>query len=192
MAFDAPFMEHIFRSCVQKDIRTFFEEQLPDGSVIHSFAKRIFVNPVDGTVAIATAVLSITEANEGITYAFIARSLAADYQNIYYVDLDTDRYIEYSAPVSGEDMVMERRGEHFFETMRLSVDKRIYEQDRERLLFDLSKKHIMEEIQRNGAFVTTSRMIDTGQPVNVRIKITRMPLGNHIICGLSVIDEAND
>ena len=37
---------------------------MPDGSVIHSFARRIAVNPVSGTVAIAVAVLSVREPNE--------------------------------------------------------------------------------------------------------------------------------
>ncbi len=65
---------------------------------------RIAENPVTGTVAVAIAVLSVTDANEGTTYASIARALAADYYNIYYVDLETERFIEYSSSVGGEEL----------------------------------------------------------------------------------------
>ena len=40
------------------------DEKMPDGSIIHSFARRIGVNPVTGNTAIAIAVLSIREPNE--------------------------------------------------------------------------------------------------------------------------------
>ena len=62
--FDAAFMQNVVRTCCEQGIRTFYDEKMPDGSVIHSFARRIGVNPVSGTIAVAIAVLSIREPNE--------------------------------------------------------------------------------------------------------------------------------
>ncbi len=62
--YDAAFVENIVRTCCEQGVRTFYDEKMPDGSIIHSFARKIGVNPVTGTIAIAIAVLSIREPNE--------------------------------------------------------------------------------------------------------------------------------
>ena len=65
-------------SLAHKDVKVntewgaFFDEKMPDGSVVHAFARRISTNPVTGSVAIALAVLSISDPDEGETYADIA------------------------------------------------------------------------------------------------------------------------
>ena len=62
--YDAAFMHNVVRTCCEQGIRTFYDEKMPDGSIVHSFARRIGVNPVTGTIAVAVAVLSIREPNE--------------------------------------------------------------------------------------------------------------------------------
>ena len=170
--------------------RAFMDEQMPDGSFVHSFARCLGTNPVTGKTAIAIAVLSITEAIEGATYASIARALAADYYNIYYVDLTTDNFIEYSSPVGGEELAMERHGEHFFDAVRRDTMTRIYEEDREPFLSGFSKEKINEELDKQGVYTATYRLIDTGSPMYVNMKIMRMqPDRNHLIIGISIIDS---
>ena len=62
--YDAAFMYNVVKSCCEQGVRTFYDEKMPDGSIVHSFARRIAVNPITGITAIAIAVLSIREANE--------------------------------------------------------------------------------------------------------------------------------
>ena len=62
--YDAAFMHNVVKTCCEQGIRTFYDEKMPDGSIVHSFARRIGVNPITGTVAVAVAVLSIREPNE--------------------------------------------------------------------------------------------------------------------------------
>jgi len=38
---------------------------MPDGSVVRSFARRIGTNPVNGCIAVAVAVLSVSEPPDG-------------------------------------------------------------------------------------------------------------------------------
>ena len=104
--FDADFMKNVVSECCERGLRAFYDEKMPDGSVVHSLARRISTNPVTGNTAVAVAVLSISNPGEGETYVDIARALAADYYNIYVVDLDTDRFIEYSSPVGGQEMAV--------------------------------------------------------------------------------------
>ena len=190
---DSPFSSassfmKVVRQCCADGNRAFFDEQMPDGSLVHSFVRRIAENPVTGKAAVAVAVLSISDPNEGATYASIARALAADYYNIYYIDLDTEKYIEYSSTVGGEELAMERHGENFFESNRQDA-ARIYEEDRAVFYAAFSKENIIRELDEQGVFTLTYRLVDTGEPVYVNMKITRMqPGSNHIIMGISIID----
>ena len=177
------------KQCCDSGNRSFFDEKMPDGIVVHQFIKRIGVNPVTGDTAVAVAVLSISKPSEGATYADIARALAADYYNIYVVDLDTERFIEYSTVADGEDMAMERRGEDFFEAARRDTMTRIYEEDRESFLASFSKQKIIQALDTQGVYNTTYRLIDTGTPMYASLKITRMhPNGRRIIMGVSIIE----
>ena len=187
--YDVTFMVNVVKTCCEKGIPSFYDEQMPDGSVVHSFARRVGIDPVTGNIAVVIAVLSITAPDEGATYAEIARALAADYYNIYYVDLDTEKFIEYTSPVGGEELAMERHGEHFFEAVQRDTMTRIYEEDRETFLAGFSKQKIIEELDRQSVYNATYRLIDNGAPMYVNMKITRMRDRNKIILGVSIIDS---
>ena len=183
------FMHNVVNTCCKNGVKAFYDESMPDGTVVHSFARKIADNPVTGTTAVALAVLSITTPNEGATYASIARALATDYYNIYYVDLDTDKFIEYTSPVGGEELALERHGEHFFEACIEAAD-RIYVDDRAAFFASFSKEKVLRELDEQGVFNTTYRLMDTGEPMYVNMKITRMQKSkNQIIIGISIVDQ---
>ncbi len=182
------FLRNIVQTCCEQGLRSFFDEKMPDGSVVHSFARRIGVNPVTGTVAVAVAVLFISSPNEEATYVDIARALATDYYNIYVVDLETDKFVEYSSLVGGQEMAVERHGEDFFESSKRDAH-RIYEEDREIFYAAFSKEQIIKALDAQGVFTATYRLVDTGVPVYVNMKVTRMqPGSSKIILGVSIID----
>ena len=182
------FMQNLTKTCCERNLRSIYDEKMPDGSVVHSFARRIGTNPVTGCIAVAVAVLSVSEPNEGETYADIARALAADYYNIYLIDLDTNEFVEYKSLAGEEDMTLERRGLDFFESARRDTMIRIYEEDREPFLAMFTKERVIQDLNSQGVFTTTYRLIDTGTPMYVNMKITRMQGGNRIILGVSNID----
>ena len=178
----------VIRQCCNNENRAFFDEKMPDGSVVHAFARRISTNPITGSIAVAIAVLSISEPSEGETFAEIAQALAADYYNIYLIDLDTNDYIEYTSRDGGEEMFLERHGGDFFESARRDTMTRIYVEDREPFLSLFTKENVLRDIERQGVFTTTYRLIDTGKPMYVNMKITRMRDSNRLILGVSIID----
>ena len=186
--FSSAFMKNIQQTCCEQGGRSFFNEKMPDGSIVHSFARRISNNPVNGVTAVALAVLSISEPSDGENYADIARALAADYYNIYVVDLDTEDFIEYSSSVGRDNLAVERHGRKFFESARRDTMIRIYEEDRELFLNWFTKRNVVRALDEQGVFTTTYRLIDTGSPMYVNMKITRMPGTQRIILGVSIID----
>ncbi len=184
-----PFLKNVVKNCTVSDAISFYDERLPDGAVVQSFARRISVNQTNGAIAVAIAILSVSEPDDGESYADIARALAADYYNIYVVDLDTDRFIEYSSPAGKEEMAMERHGEDFFLQVRQDTMTRIYEEDRDPFLSVFSREKIIEALDRNGVFTVSYRLIDSGKPVYAGLKATRMQAGrNRIIIGVSIIE----
>ena len=188
--FRSHFMRSIIKNCCEQGNRAFYDEKLPNGSTVHSFARRIGFNPANGSTAVAVAVLSVSDPTEEASYADIARALAADYYNIYVVDLETDLFIEYSQKTSLDEPGIERRGSDFFETARRDSESRIYREDREAFLDWFSKEKIIEKLEERGVLTWTYRLIDTGTPVYASMKITRMQgSGNRIILGVSIIED---
>ena len=168
--------------------RAFVDEKMQDGSTARSFVRVIGKNPVNGSESVAIAVLSVSEPGEGETYADIAQALASDYYNIFVIDLDTNDYIEYSSQVGGEEMSVVRHGEDFFESARRDTLTRIYKADREPFLALFTKERVLRDIEKQGVFTTTYRLVDTGSPMYVNMKITRMHGGNRLILGVSNVD----
>ncbi len=189
--YSSDYMRNAVRACCESAAPYLYDEKLPDGSVVHSIARRIGSNQVTGSVALVIAVLSITEPGDGATYADIARALAGDYYNIYVVDLDTDQFIEYSSPAGTEELAEERHGEDFFTVARRDTMTRIYEEDRDPFLASFSKEKLIRELDERGVYTATYRLIDTGVPIYANLKITRMGSGegdNRIIMGVSIIE----
>lgn len=165
--------------------RAFVDEKLPDGSVMHLFLRRIASNPVKGTVAVAAAVLSIMDVSEGLDYAAIARALAADYFNIFYVDLETEEFIEYSSNPGREMLAVERRGKDFFSASRRDARKVLLEEDQESFIAAFTRENVVRVIKEEGAFTTTYRMVQPDGPVCVNMKAVRVDEeGRHIIIGV--------
>ena len=186
----APGLMRLVRQCCDMESRAFFDETMPDGTSVHSFIRYIGANPVNGMKAVAVAVLSVSEPNDGTTYAEIARALAVDYYNIYYVDLDTETFVEYSSQVGGVDLAIERHGENFFESAKTDTMTRIYKEDRDQFLASFTKENVIRELDRQGTFTATYRLLDNGEPMYVNMKVSRMRNNaQKIIVGISIVDS---
>ena len=146
--------------CRKNKNRTFVDEKLPDGTTVRSFLRWIDRNPVNGRDAFAIAVLSITPPDENLTYANIARALAADYYNIFVINPDTNDYIEYTSQVGDEEMSLEKHAGDFFASARRDALTRIYEEDREQFITLFTQENVLRDLDTQGVFTTTYRLID--------------------------------
>lgn len=64
--YGSQFMNNVVKKCRLSGSCTVFDEKMPDGSIVHSFARRLSVNPKTGDIAIAVAVLSISKPNDNL------------------------------------------------------------------------------------------------------------------------------
>jgi hypothetical protein len=187
-AAEADFRSRLLQCC-REGGRAFLDEKLPDNTSVHAFIRKLAVNPVTGTVAVGIAVLSIMENNDGTSYEEIAHALAADYFNLFYVDLETEEFIEYTSAVGEENLVTERRGKDFFAKSREDAMKYLYEEDREGFVAEFNKENVVHVLDVQGTFTTSYRLMQGGVPTYVNMKVRRIGRdGRHVVVGVSNID----
>ncbi|MDO4803574.1 MAG: EAL domain-containing protein [Lachnospiraceae bacterium] len=81
----------IVRECCETGNGTFFDEKMPDGAVVHSFVRRLSVNPVTGSVAVIIAVLSITEPLQSLADGSAEDKMPQDYTKLLHENVQLKR-----------------------------------------------------------------------------------------------------
>ena len=122
-------------------------------------------------------------------YESIVDALAGDYFNLFYVDLETEDYIEYGSRTEASDRLSETRGTDFFATSRGNAEHYIYEKDREAFAAAMHKEWMRDEIRAHGTFIMQYRLMIDDRPTYVNLKATTIS-GNDrfMIVGVNNID----
>ncbi|MBR6221173.1 MAG: EAL domain-containing protein [Clostridia bacterium] len=186
----AAFISAVLR-CSQDGNRAVVDEPVDEKTTVHSFIRRVAVNAVTGSVAVAAAVLSVMEetGNAGASIGDVTRALSSDYINLYYVDLDTEQFIEYTTDASLENLVVERHGADFFSASAKDAQLFIYRDDREYFTEAFTKQNVTRMMDEHGTFTLTYRLLINDEPTYVSMKAVRMRTdGTHIIVGVSNVD----
>ena len=125
-----------------------------------------------------------------VTYASIVKALATDYICIYYVNTDTDQFIEYSAQEQYEKLEIEKSGENFFEFSRKNIVRIAHPDDVDMFLHAFTKENILAGLSHHHNYTLTYRLLFDRTPVYVHMKISRMEDENdhHIVVGVSNVD----
>ena len=184
------FMRAVLR-CSRDGNRAIVDERVSEDTTVHSFVRRIAVNPATGVAAVAVAVLAVIkdDADAGATFAHIARSLSTDYVNLYYVDLETEQFIEFNSGAHREDLDVERHGTSFFAASRRDAEQFLYPEDRAYFIDSFTKQKVVRALDTQGAFTLTYRLLMDGRPTYVNMKAMRMQGSTrHIIIGVSNVD----
>ena len=182
------FFARYVQECCGKDEQGMFDEELSQQTNIHFLARRVSTNPVSGTTAVAIAVLLVLSGEEGVTYANIARALATDYYRIYYADLDTGHFIEYSSPANGgDDLAVERHGDDFFAAVTNDAMHLVSEEERPVFMERFTRERILEQLEEHGTFIVTYTLSENSSSMVASMKVTRLkPSDNRIVIGVSI------
>ena len=175
--------------CSKEKSKSLITEKLPDKTTVHSLVRWIADNPRTGASAIAIVVLAVTDAANETTYENIAKALAADYFKLYYVDLETEQFIEYRSDPGEEELAVERHGTAFFRAIRKNARDMIYEEDVENFVFSFTKENIVRSLKQQGTFTLSYRQLVEGEPVHVSLKAMRLSTkGREIIIGINIVE----
>lgn len=126
-----------------------------------------------------------------VSQSSIAQALATDYFCIYYVNVENDRFIEYSASPEYEAFGFPKTGDDFIGFSRKRFEDYVVEEDQERFLETFTKDNVVEALDDHGKFSMTFRLILDGRPTYVYLKVTRMIEEDvrHIVIGISSVDD---
>ena len=126
----------------------------------------------------------------GIIYTHIAQTLASDYTDMYYVNLDTEEYIEYRTDDEHGALTEFRRGYHFFESSRIEVNQYVYPADREKFVKAMDRHRLQEALSRRNTFFLNYRLLTEQGPRYVNMKVSRMVDDDRfIIIAVTDVDE---
>jgi len=125
------------------------------------------------------------------TFSRIAQALAYDYFSLYYVDVETDQFVEYNSYDEYSGLGIENTGSDFFGVVRENVRTMGYQQDVPRFLESFTKENVLASLRRGDAFTLIYRLMFDGKPTYVHMKATRMTSREdpHVVFGVSNIDE---
>ena len=126
-----------------------------------------------------------------VSQSSIAQALATDYFCIYYVNVNDNRFIEYSASPEYRQLGLPTMGDDFITFARTNFEEIIHPDDQERFLDCFVKEDIIEALDHCASFAMTFRMMFRDVPTYVYLKITRMieEEAKHVVIGISSVDE---
>ena len=128
--------------------------------------------------------------SNGIIFAHIAQALAQGFIDLYYVDLNTEEFIEYRSDTENNSLFEKRRGWHFFEECQDMIGGYVHPEDRENIRSVMDRKTLVAALDQNSIFMTTFRIMIDQKPVYVSMKVTRMQDDDRfIIINLTDVDE---
>ena len=127
--------------------------------------------------------------NEDLTFTYLTQALARDYLYLYYVDLETGHYTEYSADARQEQLKVDREGIDIFEASKVNVEVVVHPDDRDLFRTSFNKDCMLQEIRKNGIFKVTYRLLVNGEYVYATLKASQAKGDEqHLIIGVTNAD----
>ena len=126
----------------------------------------------------------------GIIYNHIAQALARGYTDLYYVNMDTDEFIEYHTEDDFGVLTEARRGSDFFEGCERDAKLYVHEEDQAAFVRAMNREFLEKALDRDRVFAMTYRRIKGGDPFYVMMRASRMEDDDRfIVLGVTDIDE---
>lgn len=126
---------------------------------------------------------------QSVTYANIAQSLANRYDSIYYVDIATNAYTEYSSNDEYKGLNIEKEGDDFFADSAKNIRKLVFREDLDFALNAVKKEGLLEALEDQDSFSITYRLMYGSTPTFINLRAILAEDKRHLIIGISNVDE---
>ncbi len=116
-------------------------------------------------------------------------TLPRDYERIYYIDLLTDHYLEFSGGVNGE-FEIRPDGKDFFRALPDKLVQDVPEEDKAALETALSKDNLKKWIGQDETLILSFRRVVNGSEKRFAVRTirTRNSGGHYIVIGVRAMD----
>ena len=126
---------------------------------------------------------------EQLAYSHVAKALAGLFDCLYYVEIETGKYVEFVSSKMLADLHIPSEGEDFFKLVSSSVGRYVYPADLDRVMDSHNRDIVVKELERDGYYAVFFRLIMGGKIIHVRHLNLMCEDGKHIICGLENVEE---
>ena len=123
-------------------------------------------------------------------YTHSAQPPARGCIELYYVNMDTDEFVDFHTGDRRGVLTEARRGKDFFKTVREDAVKCSHPDDLNRFLAAFTKENVTAELRENGIFTLVYRVMADGSPLHVRMDaaVVEEKEGARLIVGLNDIE----
>ncbi len=122
-------------------------------------------------------------------YDNIARSLAENYDVIYYVDAENSNYTSYECRNIYGDLDMQKSGSDFFADSRVDISNIVNKSDMELVLAFVNKDHLISSLTNKRSCSLDYRVSAFKKTHYVRMTVRKTMDTSHFIFGIENIDE---
>ena len=114
-------------------------------------------------------------------YTHIAHALTRDYTDLFYVNMDTDEYIEFHTNDVHGVLVQSRQGSDFFESCSREAKLFVHPDDQKAFISAMNREFLTRVLNESEVYTMTYRRIKNGRMFWVQMKVTRMTDDKRII-----------
>ncbi|MBO5573618.1 MAG: EAL domain-containing protein [Clostridium sp.] len=121
----------------------------------------------------------------------VAQALTAGFDRIYYVDMETGHYVQFSTWGKADDLQIEKSGEDFFGSMKDNLFCGVHPQDAVRVSLFVQKDALAAQLAGGQNFSLTYRILEGEEPVYYNLKAIsgNFTDGHHVVIGICNVNE---
>lgn len=124
-----------------------------------------------------------------VTFGQIAESLASNYDEIYYVDVENSSYVRYQVNNIFGQLEISQSGDDFFGECMVNIPKIIHRQDRDKVSDFIRLENLTEVLENYKSDSIDYRIVVSGESRYVRLTARKTSDGTHFIIGVENVDE---
>lgn len=129
------------------------------------------------------------ERKEKEIYDNIATRLAENYEAIYYINIETGAFLEFSKSDEYASMQVPVGGQDFYEETRLNIDRFVHPDDREFAKNLHQKETMLKILEGKKSYSYKYRLMINGQQKHYTFTLMLAPDGKHFIISEKNIDD---
>ncbi len=130
------------------------------------------------------------EMKEKEIYDHIATSLAEDYEAMYYIDIDTGEYLEFSTTQEYDSMNVPIKSRDFYAEVQTNIENYAHPDDREFAKSLYLKETMLKNLEGKKSYSYKYRVMVGGQPKHFQFTVMKANDNRHFILYVKDIENA--
>ena len=140
-------------------------------------------------ICVIHSFVEASERKDKEIYDNIATTLAENYEAMYYIDIDTGEFLEFSTSQLYESMNVPVAGRNFYKETLPNIEKYVHPDDREFARNMHQKEIMMKNLEGKRSYSYKYRLMIDGNQKYFQFTVMLAPDGKHFILGEKDIDD---